>query len=129
MDKEALDLQETLDAAAVCSAVRRVLEEKDITSEEVCRLTGIPASTVRRMTRNQEPKLSQIVRIERALGVEIGTVIRLASKFSTDGLIQVSNIVELLANDPQLHPLLRRSAVQDYESRVRISADAEVENR
>lgn len=107
--------QEQRDAMAVCVALRQLLEEKNVSSLELSPLTGISSSAIRRMTDNQEPKASVLARIERALGVELGTVVRAA------GLVSVGDIEQLLASDPALHVMLRKTAVESYRGWVKVS--------
>lgn len=82
-------------------------------------VTGVPEANIRRMMTYQEPKATFIAAAERIMGVQLGTVYRIA------GLVEVDNgdIASLLASDPALHPVFRLSAPEMYAHWVKLSGE------
>jgi transcriptional regulator with XRE-family HTH domain len=109
--------REVLVGELICEALRRFLEQKQISSYELSRLTGIPSSNLRRMTTNQEPRPSQLDRIERAMKVPFGTIMRMA------GLYPDIDTETTIGTDDRLHPTVRVMAMESYQSWLRISEE------
>ncbi len=107
-----------LDGLRICKALASVMDERDISSIKLSELTGIPEANIRRMMTGQEPKGSTIAQFERALRVPLGTISLKAGLHE-----QGSSVVELLGSHPELHPVLRRSAVVQFREWLRLSAE------
>lgn len=113
-----VEIQEQVDLQCLCEALRVVIQEHNVSSLKVAELTGVPEANVRRMTSFQEPRATFIAKLERALHLPLGTVMMRA------GLIDVEQTPEsLLAVDPRLHPVYRRSAPEMVDMWVRLSTE------
>jgi hypothetical protein len=111
------EAQEAADSRKVIEATDSILKARGISSYKLQPLVHIPASTLRRITNEQEAKLSTLARIERAAGLPLGGFAR------ASGLVVVHDVRTMLASDPNLHPVFQRMAIEHYDTWVKLSTE------
>ena len=97
--------------------MRQLMTARNISLVQLAEKSGIPRANLQRMTTDQEPKASALVAIEKALGVPVGTVLKMA------GLVPGTSVVDAIRSDPAIHPIMQDIAVETYETWVRVSKE------
>lgn len=110
--------QETLDVGALCDALAVTMRKHNWSLVRLSEASGIPLQNLRRMARSQEPRYSQLVHLERVMGLPLGTVVREAR------LCDVPfNLEEALETEPRLTPLYRRLGVESLKLWIGLSVE------
>lgn len=108
--------QEEDDITRLCEALRATMKAEGVSSLELAELTDTPEANIRRMMSFQEPKVSFILKCERAMNIPLGTVLRRAD------CVDVEDTPEsLLATDPRLHRAFRRTGPETVAMWIRLS--------
>lgn len=115
--KKKTPTQEDLDAEALCEALDTVMYSYGWSVARLSEETNIPQQNLRRMMKHQEPKVTQLLHIERVMGLPYGTIMREA------GFVNIPVTPEgLLETEPRLSADHRGVAVAIVETLVRLSS-------
>jgi|SRR5580765_387297 len=99
-------------------ALAELMQEHGVSAAGLARDLGIDEAKVRRTMNYQEMKPTFIAEVEDLIGVPRGTI------YIHAGLVAQQNTPEsLIATDPRLHAVYRRSAVATLESLIALSEE------